>query len=91
MLHFFGAAVAGLFSSASFVVISVKTQFLDSSQLINDICKLFRKLFKCFNGTTISASLVLLFSSSLSGVFPIVLLLYSDDAEFVIGSVEISL
>ena len=80
-------------SSADVAIISVKTQFLDqvkiifTSQLTNGILELFQNLPRCFSGTTISAFFITLLSSlSLSGVFPIILPLYLNDAEFVIGS-----
>ena len=57
-----GATIAGLSPSASLVVISAKTQFLDqvkinsTSQLISGIFKLLQKLLKCFSGITASVS-----------------------------------
>ena len=57
-----GATIAGLLPSASFAVISAKTQFFDqvkissTSQLISRIFKLLQKLLKCFNGITTSVS-----------------------------------
>ena len=78
---------------ASCVVSSIITQFLDpikiknTSQLINDISKFFQKLLKCFNGTENSTSFVF---PSLA-VFPVILVLYLKDSEFVIGLAEISL
>ena len=74
------------------VVISVKIQFWDQVktrfilQPVNGTFSALQKLFNYFNGTTISTSFVLLSSLSLFGVFPIILFLYLNDAEFVMGS-----
>ena len=88
---FVGAFIAGLFPCASLVVISIKTQFLDhvkirfTSQLITGISKVLQKLSKCFSSTTISTSSITLLLSLLFVFFPTKLLLYLNDAEFVIG------
>ena len=88
-----GAAIAGVLGivpcakTATCVIISVKTQFLDqvkvkgTSQLINGVSNVLQKLRRCFNGTANSTPLV-----SLTGVFPVMLLLYSNDGKFVIES-----
>ena len=67
-----GATIAGLLLSASFAVISTKTQFFDqvkinsTSQLISGVFKLFQKLLKCFSEITTSDSfLPTLFAFSL--------------------------
>ena len=67
-----GATISGLLPSASFVVITTKTQFFDqvkinsTSQLISRIFKLLQKLLKCFSGITTSVSfLTTLFASYL--------------------------
>ena len=79
-----GATIAGLSSSASLVVISAKTQFLDQvkvncpSQLINGIFKLLQKLLKCSSGTTTFALVNGLLSSA---VFLTILVLYLKDSE----------
>ena len=79
-----GATIAGLSPSASFVVISAKTQFLDqvkinsTSQLIDGISKPLQKLLKCFSGITIFGFLN---KSLSSGVFPVILALYLKDLE----------
>ena len=79
-----GASIAGLSSSASLVVISAKTQFLDQvkvncpSQLINGIFKLLQKLLKCSSGTTTFALVNGLLSSA---VFLTILVLYLKDSE----------
>ena len=76
--------IAGLLPSASFVVISAKTQFLDqvkinsTSKLIDCISKPLQKLLKCFSGITIFAFLN---KSLSSGVFPVILALYLKDSE----------
>ena len=90
------AGLAGLSSCAGTAAVifkSVKTQSLDqvnvedTSQLINSISNVLQKLLRCFNGTIILASYItLLWSLSLFGVFSTRLLLYLNDAEFVIGS-----
>ena len=49
-----------------------------TSQLINDISRVLQKLFKCFNGTIISTSLVL----PSAGVIPIIFTLNWNDSEF---------
>ena len=95
---FVGAAIAGLDGLSPYagtiavVVISVKTQFLDQfkirfiSQLANGMFKLFQKPSKCFNDITIlTFSILLLSLSSLLRVFSIIVLLYLNDEEFVIG------
>ena len=46
-----------------------------------------QKLLRCFNGTEISTSFVF----PLLAVFPVILVLYLKELEFVIGSVEMSL
>ena len=85
------AGLAGLSpcaGTAACVIISVKTQFLDqvkvkdTSQLINGISNVFHKLLRCYNGPANSTSLV----SPLAGVFPVILLLCLNDAEFVMGA-----
>ena len=59
-IGFLEAFIAGLAGLSSCVVKSVKTQFSDqvkfkdTSQLIKDMSRLLQKLFKYFNGTTIS-------------------------------------
>ena len=79
-----GATIAGLSPSASFVVISAKTQFLDqvkinsTSQLINGLFKLLQKLLNCFSGTPTYAFVN---ESLSSGVFPTILVLYLKDSE----------
>ena len=61
--------------SASLVALLVNTQFSDRvkmrfiSQLINDMSSVLQKLFKCFNGATISNS----FSVLLPSNFPVIL------------------
>ena len=72
------AAAAGSASgSVSLVALIVITQYLDQveirfiSQLINGISNVFRKLLKCFNGTTISSS----FSVSLPSNLPVIFVL----------------
>ena len=90
---FVGALDAELSPSASLVVISVKTQFLDqgkirfTSQLINGTSEVLQKLPRRFNETGNLTSVV--FQSL--GFFPVILFLYLKDSEFVIGSVEITL
>ena len=91
---FVGEAIAGISGvfpcagTAAYVIISVKTQFLDqvkvkdTSQLINGMSNVLQILVRCFNGTANSISLV----SLLTTVFPVILHLYLNDAEFVIGS-----
>ena len=60
--------------SASLVVLLVISQFSDQVkirfilQLINSISSVLQKLFKCFNGTTISTSFLLSSSN-----FPVIL------------------
>ena len=98
---FVGALVATLVLPAVFVLISVKTQFLDqvkikdTSQLIKGISKVFQKLLKYFNGATISLFFLIFvfpcsvfapFSRFTFDVFPVILVLYLNDAEFVIES-----
>ena len=79
--------------SASRTVSSVIRQFedqfkfKDTSQLIHGISNVLQKLFKCFNGTENSTAFV--FPSLV--VFPVILVLYLKDSEFVIESTEISL
>ena len=79
-----GGSALGL---ASCVVLSVISQFLDqvqfrdTSQLINDISIVLQKL-RCFNGTENLPAFVFL----LLAVFPVMLVLYLKDSEFVIGS-----
>ena len=79
-----GAAIAGLLPSASLVVISAETQFLDQfkinsvSQLINGIFKAPQKLLKCFSGITTFAFVN---ESLSSGVFPTMFVLYLKDSE----------
>ena len=53
-----------------------------TSKLINDILKVLQKLLRCFNGTENSTSFV--FPSS--DVFPVILLLYLKDSEFIVRS-----
>ena len=89
---FVGAFIAGLAGlspcarKAACVIISVKAHFSDHvkirfiSQLINSISKVLQKLLKCFNDTTVLTSFVLLSLLSLFGVFPIILILYLNDA-----------
>ena len=80
-----GGSALGL---ASCVVLSVISQFLDqvqfrdTSQLINDISIVLQKLLRCFNGTENLPAFVFL----LLAVFPVMLVLYLKDSEFVIGS-----
>ena len=69
-----GAFIAGIAGLSAFaltlacIVISVKTQFLNHAkirftlQLISGISKALQNLLKCFNGTTILTSFVLLSS-----------------------------
>ena len=59
-----------------------------TSQLTNGIFKALQMLLKCFNSRRMSIFYVLLSSSSSSlfGIAPIILMLYSHNAEFVIGS-----
>ena len=68
----------------TFVAISTKTQFLyqvkinSTSQLINGIFKSLQKLLKCFSGITTFAFVN---ESLLSGVFPVILVLYLKDSD----------
>ena len=84
-----GGLALGLVSHA---VSSVITQFLDkikvkdTSQLISGITNVFQKMLKYFHGTENSTSF--LFPSV--DVFPVILVLYLKNSEFVIGSAEIS-
>ena len=57
------------------------------SQLINVISRVLQKLFKYFNGTTISKSFVL----PLLEVFPVILILDLNHSDSVILSVDSSL
>ena len=50
-----------------------------TSQLINDISRVFQKLVKYFNGTIISVFFVL----PLSGVFPVIFILDLNNSESV--------
>ena len=52
------------------------------SQLINGISRVLQKLLRYFNGTPISASFVL----PAAGVFPVILISYSNDSDCVIIS-----
>ena len=93
-------SLAGLSPSAAaavYVVILVKTQFpdhvkvKDTSQLIKGMSKVLQKSLKYFNGATISRFvLVFVFPRSVLlfafDVFPVIILLYLKDSEFVIGS-----
>ena len=77
--------------AANTTVVCVKTQFLDqvkikdTSQLINSMLKPLQKLLKCFNGTTILAFVIVLL---LFGVFPVILVLYLKDLEFLMSSLS---
>ena len=93
---FVAASILGLFCCTACIITSVKTQFSDHvkiryiSKLISDIASVLPKLLKYFNGTTTSLSLfiVVLLPSSFSSVFnvfPVIPLLYLNDAEFVVG------
>ena len=79
-----GATKTGLLPSASLVVISMKTQFLDhvkinsTSQCTNGIFKALQKLLKCFSGITIFQSVN---ESLSSGVFPTKFVFYLKDSE----------
>ena len=75
------------FWSASCVISSVITQLLDqvkvknTSQLIIGISNILQKLLKCFNGAENATSYVF---PSLA-IFPVLLVLYLKDSEFVIS------
>ena len=80
------AATAGFppwAGTASLVALLVNTHFSDYdkirfiSQLINGMSSVLQKLLKYFNGTTISASFVVLTPSN----FPVMLVLQSKDFE----------
>ena len=88
-----------LFSWGSCLIL-VKTQFSgqvkikDASQLIKGMSQVFQKLLECFNGTTISRFFLIFvfpcsifkpFSRFAFEVLPVILVLYLNDAEFVIG------
>ena len=85
----------GLVFLAACVVISVKTQFSDqvktrdTPQLIKGMSKVFPKLLKCFNETTISrfhnflAQCFHRFLDLHFMFFPVMLLLYFKDSKFV--------
>ena len=100
-LAFTGWLVLGSASPVVCVAIAVKTQLSgqvkvkDTSELKKEISKIIQKLLKCFNGTVISRFCLvfvcpwLLSSPSswfASDIFPVILLLYLKDLEFVIGS-----
>ena len=72
-----GATIAGLSPSASLVVISTKTQFLDQVNT-NSTSQLLQELLKCFSGITSFAFVNEWLSS---GVFPTILVLYLKDSE----------
>ena len=83
---FFVLTIAGLSPcAANKTVPCVKTQLLDqvkvkdTSQLSSGILKLLQKLIKCSNITTISASAIVLL---LFGVFPVILVSYLKDSQF---------
>ena len=63
---------------------SLMTQCLDhvkmrlTSKLINGISRVLQKLLTYFNGTIVSATFVL----PLSGVFPVIFILYLNNSEF---------
>ena len=82
-----------ILGSSSWVLSSVITQFLDqvkvksTSQLISGTSDVLQKLLRCFNGTENSTSFIF----SWPAVFPVILVLYLKDSEFVIGSTGISL
>ena len=69
-----GATIAGSSPSASFVVISAKTQFFDhvntnsTSQLISGIFKLLQKLLKYFRGIATSVTFLPTFFASYLGL-----------------------
>ena len=95
------AGLSSCAATAACVIISVKNQFpdqvkvRDTSQLISGVFNVLQKLLKCFNGTIISILFLVFLSpysmfSSFScfafNVFPVILLLYLKNLEFVIGS-----
>ena len=57
------------------------------SQLINGISRVLQKLLKHFNGTAISPPFVF----PAAGAFPVILILYLNDSDYVILSFESSL
>ena len=88
-----------LFSWGSCLIL-VKTQFSgqvkikDASQFIKGMSQVFQKLLECFNGTKISrfflifvfpCSIFTPFSRFAFEVLPVILVLYLNDAEVVIG------
>ena len=90
---FFGWVIAGLFPCATnTTALCVKTQLLDrvkakdTLQLISGILKLLQKMLKSFNGTTVSASVIVLLL--LLAVFPVILVLYLKDSEFLMPSLS---
>ena len=58
-----------------------------TSHLINGVSRVLQDLLKYFNGTIISTSFVV----PLSGVFPVIFILYLNDSEFSMLSLGSSL
>ena len=88
----FELVIARLFPCAANTnILCVKKQFLDQikvkdiSQLINGMLNFFQKLLKCFNGTKILTSVIVLLSFY---VFPVILVLYLNNLEFLISSLS---